>query len=151
MTNFIEWVKDGYNTVYDFFERNFLAFLIVASAVIIVLFFIIARIATSGNYYAKLSKKFKRLDIIIRECQIRVDREKFLQDFNREVKKKNKDFSFAWNSFLLDEGQTAGMIFKGTKFDKDKKKFFKCRLTNCKNMIYCEQKEIVSSFLYKKM
>lgn len=124
MTSFIEWIKGAYNTVYDFFETNLLAFLIIASAVIIVLFYLITRIATSGNYYARLSKKFKRLNIVIRNCQLNGNREEFLKDFNKEVSKKNKAFSFAWNSYLLDEGQDASLIFKNTKFDKDKKGFF---------------------------
>ena len=124
MTGFSEWIKGIYNTVYNFFDQNFLLFLVITSLVIIVLFFLIARICTSGNYYARLGKKFKKLNVIIRNNQINEDREKFLINFNKEVKKKNKTFASAWNSYILDDGQDASLIFKNTKLDHGKKGFF---------------------------
>lgn len=124
MTKILDWIKDAYNTVYNFFAENFLFFLLLVSFAIIVVFFIVARICTCGNYYARLSRKFKSLDKIIRENQINEDREKFLIKFNKVVKKKNKKFASAWNSYLVDDGQEASAIFKNTKFDHGKKGFF---------------------------
>ena len=124
MKGFLDWIKNSYEIVKDFFADNFLLFLILISAVIIILNFIVTRICTSNNYYAALSRKFKKLNVIIRDNQISEDREKFLQRFNKVAKKRNKKFASAWNSYLLDEGQDASMIFKNTKFDKGKKGFF---------------------------
>ena len=124
MESFLEWIKNSYETVKSFFADNFLIFLILISTLIIVLNFIVARICTCNNYYAALGRKFKKLNVIIRDNQLAEDREKFLLRFNKTVKKQNKKFASAWNSYLLDEGQDASMIFTNTKFDKGKKGFF---------------------------
>lgn len=124
MSSLETWFKETYETVKNFLTENFLLFLILVSAVIIIFSFIFARICTSNNYYAALGRKFKKLNVIIRDNQIKEDREKFLIRFNKTVKKPNKKFASAWNSYLLDNGQTASAIFGNTKFDKNKKGFF---------------------------